>query len=285
MPHHTSWWNTAAGTILFLYASGGAAAESAHQQMLEVRLAKDRLSVDVGAVPLVDVLDAIAEQAGAELVVRGNLGSVGPQAFTDRPLAEGIRQLVEPNSLAMTFAPAQGPDAGPRLASLTVHASTPRSLGKTGAEPVQRSSPIDPQKLRGDLPSVREFARGGDEGLVAALSRTLVRDPDALRQGAAGRGSQLFERPDGIDASRAALASRDPADRIEALLVIGEDGDSRAIGPLFEVLVGDQDATVRRTAVQILARLDSEDALAALGGALSDPDPSVRAAATQALAR
>lgn len=281
MPRHTSWWNTAAGTVLFLYASGSAAAESAHEQMLEVRLAKDRLSVDVGAVPLVDVLNAIAEQAGAELLVRGNLGSVGPQAFTDKPLAEGIRQLVEPNSLAMTFAPAQGPDAGPRLASLTVHASTPRSLGKT----VQQSSPIDPHKLRGDLPSVREFARGGDEGLVAALSRTLVRDPDALRQGAAGRGLQPFERPDGIDAFRATLASRDPADRIEALLVIGKDGDSRAVGPLVEVLVGDQDATVRRTAVQILARLDSEDALAALGGALSDPDPSVRAAATQALAR
>jgi HEAT repeat protein len=125
---------------------------------------------------------------------------------------------------------------------------------------------------------MRDFARGGDEGFVTALSRALVRDRDALRQGAA-------QPVAGQDPYRNALASDDPADRIEALHAMGEEPGGRAIGPLFEVLVGDEDAAVRRTAVQILAGIDSEDTLGALQGALSDPDTSVRAAAEQALKR
>jgi hypothetical protein len=278
MSHRIS-WRKFLGAVLFMCASGDAAAESAHEPTLEVRLEKDRLSVEVGAVPLVDVLNAIAEQTGAKLLVQGDPGTVQPQAFTDQPLAEGIRRLVEPNNLAMTFAPAMAPDAGPRLASLTVHASTSRSLGETEAEPIWRSSPANPQASRAGLPSVSDFARGGEERLVAALSRVLVGDPDALRQGVAS------ERLDDVEGHRAALASEDPADRIEALQAIGEDGSDGAIGPLFEVLVRDEDGAVRRAAVQILAGLDSEDAVAVLGGALSDPDPSVRAAAQRALKR
>ena len=279
MAHRSAWRKFVLGAVLFLCASGDAAAESAHEPTLKVRLEKDRLSVEVGTVPLVDVLNAIAEQTGAKLLVRGDPGTVQPQAFTDKSLADGIRLLVEPNNLAMIFAPVMGPDAGPRLASLTVYASTARSLGQTGAEPVQRSSQANPQEPRAGLPSLSDFARGGDERLVAALSRVLVGDPDALRQGVAS------ERLDDVEAYRAALASEDAADRIEALQAIGKDRSNRAIGPLFEVLVGDEDAAVRRTAVQVLAGLDSDDALAALGGALSDPDPSVRAAAAQALGR
>lgn len=147
---YTSWRKLVAGAALFLCASGSAAAESAHEQTLEVRLEKDRLSVEVGAVPLVDVLNAIAEQTGAQLSVRCNLGIVRPQAFTDQPLAEGIRRLVEPNNLAMTFLPATGPNAGPRLMSLTVCGPTARSLGETGAEPVQRPSQAHPQESHAD---------------------------------------------------------------------------------------------------------------------------------------
>jgi hypothetical protein len=282
MEHRISWREFAVGTLLFLCASGGAAMAGTHELKLEVRVEKDRLSVDVGAVPLVDVLNAIAEKTGAELLVHGNPGLVRPQAFTDEPLPRGIRRLVEPNNLAMTFAPAKGPHAEPRLVSLAVYCPTAHPLDEAKAEPVQRSSESDPQEEGGKLPSMRELARGGDEGLVTALSRALVRDRDALLQGAARGPAQPVE---GQDPYRNVLASADPADRIEALHAIGGGPGDRAIGPLFEVLVGDEDAAVRRTAVQILAGIDSEDALAALEGALSDPDTSVRAAAAQALGR
>ena len=62
MAHRTSWRQFAVGTLLFLCASGGAAMEGTHEQRLEVRVEKGRLSVDVGAVPLVDVLKAIATE-------------------------------------------------------------------------------------------------------------------------------------------------------------------------------------------------------------------------------
>jgi hypothetical protein len=282
MAHRTSWRQFAVGTLLFLCASGGAAMEGTHEQRLEVRVEKGRLSVDVGAVPLVDVLKAIAEQTGADLLVHGNPGLVRPKAFTDEPFPRGIRQLVEPNNLAMTFAPAKEPHAEPRLASLTMYASTAHPLAEAKAEPVPRSSQSDPREEGSNLPSMRDFARGGDEGFVTALSRALVGDRDALRQGAA---TGLAQPVAGQDPYRNALASDDPADRIEALHAMGEEPGGRAIGPLFEVLVGDEDAAVRRTAVQILAGIDSEDALSALQGALSDPDTSVRAAAEQALKR
>jgi len=280
MTHSASWRKSVSGAFLLLWMSGGAAADGSNQQTFEVRLEKNRLSVQVGAVPLMDVLEAIAEHTGAELRIRGDPGAVRPQAFTDQPLDAGIRQLVEPNGLVLTFAPAKASDAEPRLTSLVVSASAARSLTDTGAAPVRQSPQADPEEARGDLPSVGDFARGGDQALVAALRKALVENPDALRRGAA---TQDAHHPDGVSADRAAFASEDPAERIAALQTIGENARDYSIGPLFEVLVDDQDAVVRRAAAEILAGLGSEDALAALEVALSDTDSGVRAVAKEAL--
>ncbi len=87
---------------LCLWSQAAGAAEGGPPRgPLDVRVDGDRLSVDLGAVPLADVLRAIAEQAGAELVIRGDLGELAPQAFAGKPLAEGIRQLVGPNVTAV----------------------------------------------------------------------------------------------------------------------------------------------------------------------------------------
>lgn len=214
----------------------------------DVRVDGGRLSVDLGAaVPLVRVLGAIAEQTGAELVVRGDPGEVRPQAFAGRPLAEGIRRLVEPNGLVLAFEPAPGPDAGPsRLSALVVQG--PGAKPPVAAAPAPRPEP--------------------PVAAVPALLAALVRDDGA----------------DDYDAA-AALASADPLERIGALRAIGYGAGDTALGPLVEALVGDEDAAVRRTAAAILADLGSEDALAALEAALVDPDGSVRAAAAEALDR
>ena len=130
------------GATLCLWAQAAAAAEGGPQGSLDVRIDGDRLSVDLGAVPLAEVLRVIAAQTGAELVVRGDLGELAPQAFTGEPLAEGIRRLIGSNGLVMTFEPVRRPGGAPRLTSLTVSGvGTPPPAGEdagTGAAGTDR---------------------------------------------------------------------------------------------------------------------------------------------------
>ena len=265
------------GTAIGPWWQGVAAADDGGSgRPFDVRVEDGRLSVEVGAVPLTDVLRAIAERAGVDLMVRGELGDVRPQKFTGAPLADGIRRLVEPHGLAMTFEPARGPDGAPRLTSLTVDASVAPSDEAMAGSAGRVGPPTGAERP----PTLREFARGGDDAVVAALGQALMRDPDALAQGATGAAIGGFEGPEDDSALRAALATDDPLARMEALRTIGAGGNAdAAVGPLVEALIGDEDPEVRRTAVEALADLGSDEALLALEGALDDPDGTVRAAA------
>lgn len=281
------WLHLAAAGAAALCLEVQAAAEADPQRPpLDVRVEAGRLSVDiVGAVPLADVLEAIAAQTGAELRLRGEPGDVRPQAFTAKPLADGIRQLVEPNGVAMTFEPTPDPGDAPRLSSLTVYAATAPSPvdGATGS--IRGPAAAGAERARDGLPSLWDFGRAGDDSVIAALAEALVRDPDALTREGVGASLGVPEGPEDHDAVRDALASGDPRERIAALWAIGARGGDGAVGPLIGVLTGDEDPEVRRAAVEILAGLDSEAAMPALEGALDDPDATVRAAAAQALAR
>ena len=262
------------GAALCSWSQAAAAAEAGAQGPFDVQVDGGRLSVDLGAVPLADVLRAIAEQTGAELVIRGDLGELTPQTFAGKPLAEGIRQLVGSKGLVMTFEPARQSDGAPRLRSLLVSG--------VGATP----SPADEDaESSGQLPSVWEFGRGGDDAVAAALAQAAAQDPDALVRATAGASVGGSEGLEAEPAVRTALVSDDPLERVRALRAIGARGGEEAVGSLIKALTGDENPEVRRTAVEILADLGSEEARLALEGALDDPDSTVRATAGQVLGR
>jgi hypothetical protein len=273
----------------------GPAAAQTGSTALDVQVADGRLSVDLDAVPLDEVLTAIADQTGAELVIRGDLGEVRPQAFRNEPLARGMRRLIGQNSMVMKFDPVTAPETPPRLRRLMVYAADAIAADEAVMREARRTTRAAGSNVPGDygdiaeldlrdrLRAVRDLARAGDEGALGMLAEILARDEDPQVRRAAVANLARLGGPEASILAQDALADGDPMVRIEAVRALARDADAAA--PLARVLSDDPDATVRRVAVQILASLDSEEAQAVLEIALDDADDAVRAAATNALER
>lgn len=253
-----------------------------------------RLSASLGAVPVVDVLAMVAQQTGATLSVRGELGNVRPQAFTRMPLAEALPRLAQPNGLILQFDETRGDR---RL--LAIHAVAPGSTGGAAGQ-AARAYPRAASIMKmwnyesgGELPPseqrtevLNKLAKQKKDGqmVVQSLVYVLSGDPDpAVRRAALG----LLARLPGDDARRNVMqtvADVDPDMRIEALRALSATGE-KPVSVLAQVVKGDSDANVRLAAVGMLDRRDGDLARAVLEGARSDADPQVREAAQQALRR
>src|SRR6266511_3623529 len=116
---------------------------------LDVRVEGGRISADLSQVPIADVLTAIAEQTGARLSIRGNLGIVRPQAFSGVPLVDALPQLAQPNGVLLRFAPAEGGD-GRRLVAILAVAPGAAGPAGDGSGSQVRATPavgrLDPRK-------------------------------------------------------------------------------------------------------------------------------------------
>lgn len=81
----------------------------------------------------------------------------------------------------------------------------------------------------------------------------------------------------------ACLKTAQPMIRTRAAEVLGLLHDERAVGPLIESLLTDDDAAVRSASARSLGRLRAREAKTALLVALYDPEPEVGAGAAEAL--
>ncbi|MFN0197635.1 MAG: HEAT repeat domain-containing protein [Planctomycetaceae bacterium] len=130
-------------------------------------------------------------------------------------------------------------------------------------------------RLNSPTPSVRDAAR--DElrsfNLQTALDLFETLDPAVCR-----RTGELLMKidPDTLDALRRELTQPGARKRIRAIRGAMALGLSENIIDDLMMLLGDEDAIVRRTAVEALGALDHPDARDALLHALNDPNPRVR---------
>jgi HEAT repeats len=276
---------------------------------LEVQIEGERISADLSQVPIADVLAAVAERTGARLSIRGDLGTVRPQAFSRVPLAEALPQLARPNGVLLQFAPAEG--GGRRL--IAIRAVAPGAIGQPvaaahGATPPSvRKTPISHRDPRRGLPAgiwdyekgetalpdpekriaqLGDIARTRGQAATAAITYVLVADPDPQVRTAAIRYlAALQSSPEGRKALIQAVADTDPQVRTEALRVLSQDPRNKPVALLAQVIKGDADRQVRLAAIENLSGSDGELARAVLQGALGDEDLEMREAAKQAMAR
>lgn len=264
---------------------------------IEVTVEDGLLSAELGAVPLVDVLTAIAEQTGARLSVRGQLGTVRPQAFKGVPLSEALPRVTQPNGVILQFNSGSG--GARRL--LAIHAVAPGSPGTATKSSTSSSSlRFDPRNPAGpqlwdyeaseDMPdpdkrieTLRKLAKQRQPPLQS-FTFVLAGDPDpAVRRAALG----LIAALPGEEARRTlvqTVADADPEMRIDALRALSA-GKDKPVTLLAQVAKSDAEPSVRVAAIGMLDRRDGELARAVLEGARSDPDPQVRDAVEQALKR
>jgi hypothetical protein len=277
---------------------------------VEVQIEGERISADLSQVPIADVLTAVAEQTGARLSIRGDLGTVRPQAFSRVPLADALPQLVQPNGVLLQFAPVEG--GGRRLVAIRAVApgaiGQPNTAAAPGAAPPNlrqtRISHRDPRrglpgglwdydKGEAALPDVEkrisqlgDIARTRGQAATAAITYVLVADPDPQVRTAAIRYlATLQSSPEGRQALTQAVADADPQVRTEALRMLSQDPRNKPVALLAQVIKGDADRQVRLAAIETLSGSDGELAQAVLRGALDDPDAELREAAKQAMAR
>ena len=273
--------------ILVLRAVPVAAADG-----LDVTVEDGLLSAQLGSVPVADVLAAVAEQTGAKLSVRGELGNARPQAFSDVPLKEALPRLVQPNGVILQFDP--GTRGEQRL--VAIHAVAPGSPGQAKPAAVRYDIRPGTQPKLWDyedsekMPSpeqrievLQKLAKQRQPPLQA-LTFVLGGDPDtSVRRAALG----LIAHVPGEEARRIVIqsvADPDPELRIDALRALSEGGD-KPVNLLAQAIKSDGETSVRVAAITMLGRRDGELARAVLEGARNDPDPQIRDAVEQALQR
>jgi hypothetical protein len=113
--------------------------------------------------------------------------------------------------------------------------------------------------------------------LIAALTEPALR----------GRATQALGALRSLEAVPALLRlldARDPSVRVEAARTLGAIGEPSTVAPLIEVAERDEEIPVRTWAVGAVGQIAGPTAMSGLRGLLTDPSPSVRRAAAQALA-
>ena len=282
---------------------------AANSVIIEVSYNSGMFTLQASNAPLADVLQAIADQAGIEIVLAGDLSFPITRSYSDVALEDGLQRLMGDASYVMIYGSVpDGEDPAP-LIELRVYADI---MGTAGA--ISQSGAVSPEDaaiaLRAVTLSLAPTAEG-DEGLheeiaglerderilamqwladfedsiaVATLGRFLALDKDsAVRSEAAFALSGI-----GSDAAAEALAiglgDDDPGVRLEVVDALSGIEDFDTALRLGQVLFGEPDPEVRLFAVVGLGEEHSEAAWILLEAAADDPDNKVSEAANSILA-
>lgn len=278
---------TVLALALAFVAAGG-------EQPVAQDVAAGRLTMEVEAEPLADVLAAIARAADIELKVEGELGEAPPQRFDAVPLDIAVRRLAGTHSVVMIHAPG----AAGRLREVRVYAieTDPEARreasvrqARQAARASQRETESDVQGDRAEratrVQEVRELARSGGPEAAGELERILQDDPDpAIRRLAIGALSGLDD-PSASEAIASALSDEDRAVRVQAVRALRNLLDDGVAPYLAQVIRADDEVAVRMMAVQMAADLSEGAGEEVLRRALDDPDEEVREIASEALGR
>jgi len=265
------------------------AAESAPARIIQVAVEDGLLSAELRDAPLVDALRAVGEQAGFEVVIRGEAGILVTESFARVPVEDGVRRLLENAGPWSLVHAREGGGAAPKLAEVRLYAGKGQPGAARAATDVaaggeqtpaghEVSEPDDP------LTRLREIARRPAAAHLGELRAALDAADAAERRVAAialGRAGGEGARA----ALAGALADADDVVRLRTVQALGRMRSAGATRAIRAALLDDPAAEVRRFAVSVLARRPDPSALAALHAAKFDPDAGVRRAIGHALRR
>jgi hypothetical protein len=229
---------------------------------LDIRVRDGLVTVRAADVPLGEVLSTLGKAAGVKLFLRGSFESPLRTSFEDAPLNEAIRRLTESHSVAVVHHVDENGDEG-GVVSVWVFE--------------KESSEVRPAPAgaRGDVPTAPR-RREEREALDYPASVSAVEVLDRLHRLDGETALHLL--------GRIVREDPDPYFREQAISALAETGDDGAVS-LMAAALADEDAGVRRHAVDSLARVGGTPAVQFAGQALhGDPDARVRLAAVEVLA-
>jgi hypothetical protein len=257
--------------------------------------------VDLQDASLLEVLRAIAGQAGFRLTVEPGPDTSVSATLTGVSLDEGLRRLAREYSMVLVYAPTGGDGADPPVAEVRLYRrdQAPGGLPAAGSLRAPAAADAGAAELEGTLAqhpnsllrasAAAALGRAGGEGAKAALAAALDDEAPGVRKAAIGALGQLGGARGVSALSDVLLRDPDPLLRRQAARALAtlQTGEARAalLKAGYNVLLGDPDPLVRREAARALAALPAEVARPALLKARYDADARVRAVAAAALGR
>jgi hypothetical protein len=242
------------------------------------------VSVSASSVPVRDVIEAIADQAGLRLVEQVELDQQVTLDIDRQPLPDALAVLLENDSYTLFQAiPSTDNDADVIPGTLWVF-SEGTSLAP--AATVFYEAVLYQGTYREKKEAIRELRRLGTPAAVQALSLALGDEDARIRDTALSALSRI-----GSDEALAAIASAaqdsDPRVRGNAAAALAS-GDSETSAQYLAMALDDPDSRVRMAVIESLAdvpfgAVPSELAVATLSRALEDEDPEVRMSAVDAM--
>jgi hypothetical protein len=242
------------------------------------------VSVSASSVPVRDVIEAIADQAGLRLVEQVELDQQVTLDIDRQPLPDALAVLLENDSYTLFQAiPSTDNDADVIPGTLWVF-SEGTSLAP--AATVFYEAVLYQGTYREKKEAIRELRRLGTPAAVQALSLALGDEDARIRDTALSAVSRI-----GSDEALAAIASAaqdsDPRVRGNAAAALAS-GDSETSAQYLAMALDDPDSRVRMAVIESLAdvpfgAVPSELAVATLSRALEDEDPEVRMSAVDAM--
>jgi hypothetical protein len=250
--------------------TAGAASDPGGEKRVTLTVQNERISAQLEAVPLRAVLAELAQQTQIEfLIPKQDAQRPLSAKFSDLPLQDGIKRLLEGSNYVLLTDPPAAPGQAPRIKQIRVLSAgaeytkikgrADAAAGAAGAAPGQAQATgsgldsDDPQERIKALEALVE-AHGDvvNNEIMPTLLESLQGDPS-------------------------------PQVRATALQFIYSSEDKWPIEQLTEVAAKDADPLIRSDAIRGLAVASTDESLAAVRQGLQDPDPKVRYTAQKAL--
>lgn len=274
-------------SLLVLPSAGAPPADGAAMRVpatFHLQVQAGMFTLDAADAPLDDVVRAIGERAGIQVVIEGVLDAPVARSLVAVPLEAGLRRLLGDLPHVMLFAPSAPGEAQRRLLEVRVYGwpdrhglpPDPAARGPSAAHLFQGERP---QRME----AIRELARAGDPRAVPPLGRVLERDTDPGIRGEAARALGEIGVTAAVPALRGALDDKNQSVRIRAIRALARIDGADATGVLGDVLLDGPERRSRLVAAWALGRQGGPVAEAFLQAALQDPDELIRRGVNHAL--
>jgi HEAT repeat protein len=245
-----------------------------------------------------EILHTVAREAGFRVKQTDDLADDLDEpvdvSVTAVPVDRAVVRLLQGLSAVLVYAAPAG-QGQQRLDEVNLLEAAATADDELSLEPASAPADLDAAALWSDLTAtgdtnarlrtVRALTGRADPQSVEVLALALETDEDPVVRRAVVGGIGKIRVPKARAALTGALSDEDPHVRRRAVDALARTWGSDAVAPLGRALADSPDSSLRSLAAMNLGRIGGPEAQAALQEAQSDPEPSVRDAASAALTR
>jgi len=251
-----------------------------------VTIVSGRIIAKLEEVPLAKVLEAIARESGARIVLHGAIDEAVSADIEGLYIEEGLRRILRGRN-AVFYYKSKSTEPGDAsiwsVSEVQIFGLNGESMDLVTSFDFGAEAVTNLAKGRETRPAI-ETPR---DPVIDGLAKQLLESSDGEARRDAAQELGQTDDPDAIEPlSEALLKDADDSVRIEAASALAKTWDEGAVAPLALSALHDNSEEVREAAVRALGTTWSEDAVPTLLTVLSsDADAMVREQAARALAQ